>query len=239
MLVAMTRSVVVVLLAMSSLARAQPAPAGQPDPGQPPAGQPAPGQPPAGQPPAGQPAPGQPPPQTIPVPARTGVMAHRWSVAVGIGIESLTPKVDNGATTGFASLELTGRFRPWRAIEFGLALDLGTAGNLGSSGLYGDFRYRFMAEKPINVFAMVGLGIGSAYDRNTTVGEEKQGRGAFRIGGGGEWRFDTFALTAELRLFAIGENPKVTTTTPRSTGNDIARYQVSGASFVLGAAYYF
>jgi hypothetical protein len=169
-------------------------------------------------------------------------MAHRWSVAVGLGIESMTPKVDNGAngaTTGFATLELTGRFRPWRAIEFGLALDLGTAGNLMSSGLYGDFRYRFMAEKALNVFALAGLGFGSAYDRNTQVAEEKQARGALRIGGGVEWRFDAFALTAEVRLFGLGENKKVVTTTPRSDGNDLARYSTSGGALVLGATYYF
>jgi hypothetical protein len=181
-----------------------------------------------------------PPPNAVPLsPTRVGVMANRWAVDVGLGLASMTPKVDGGVSAGLVTFELSGRYRAWRPIEFGLSLGAGTAGNISATSLFLDFRYRFWAERPFNIFAGASLGVASAYDKTTATDITKRGRGALRFIGGVEWRFDTLALTADVRLFGIGENLDAPTGGPLTQGDLLARYGIGGAAFVLGATYYF
>ena len=58
-------------------------------------------------PPAKETPPAQPP---APPPARSGVMARRWSVALALGSETLRSKLDDAPRVTFATLELAGRF---------------------------------------------------------------------------------------------------------------------------------
>jgi hypothetical protein len=177
----------------------------------------------------------QAPGEVAPQPTAT-VMARRWSVAASIGGESLTAKMDGAPPVGFGMLELAGRFRLRPAIEF--ALDLGLGGNQGIStaGIYLSFRYRFLAERPWNPYALFDLGVTSAADK-TGTDTEKKGRGSFRIGGGIERRIGNFGIEATLRLSGIAENTKVLDVQTR--GQQLARYGCSGAELVIGGSYYF
>jgi len=176
----------------------------------------------------------QAPGQIAPQPA--GVMARRWSVAASLGAESLKAGDSGAQSVGFGVLELSGRFRLRPAIEF--ALDLNAGGNQGIStaGLYLEFRYRFMAERPWNPYALFDLGVASAADKSGTD-TEKKGRGSFRIGGGIERRIGNFGVEATLRLIGIAENTKVLAIQTR--GQELARYGDSGAELIIGGAYYF
>jgi hypothetical protein len=166
-------------------------------------------------------------------------MANRWAVAVGLGLASITPKVDGAPSTGLVMFELSGRYRAWRPIEFGLSLGGATAGNITSSSLFLDFRYRFWAERPFNIFAGASVGAMTAFDKTNASDAAKRGRGALRFIGGVERRFDTLALTAEVRLFGIGENPDAMMPGPLSVGDMLAQFGVGGGALVLGATYYF
>jgi hypothetical protein len=221
------------LFAMISVAHAQPATAPAGDPGPPaPAAPIAPAAPtPSGAAPA--------PPGMVPAepsPARF----RRWSVALALGTESMRAKPDDAPTLAVATVELAGRFRLKPAIEFALVLGGGgsTNGSFSTSSIMADFRYRFLADRPLNVYAMAGLGIASAYGKDPTD-FEKKGRGAFRIGGGGELRFDALAAFAELRLYGIGENKEVPDPAAPTTRYELARFSVSGVALVLGLTYYF
>ena len=169
-------------------------------------------------------------------PQPPGVMARRWSVALGLGPESLKAQTAGAQSVGFGVLEIAGRFRLRPAIE--LALDLNAGGNQGIStvGLYLEVRYRFMAERPWNPYALFDLGIASAADK-TGTDTEKKGRGSFRIGGGIERRIGSFGVEATLRLIGIAENRSVTAIQTR--GQELARYGDSGAELVIGGSYYF
>jgi len=176
----------------------------------------------------------QAPGQVAPQPE--GVMARRWSVAASLGAESLTAKTDGAKSVGFGVLELSGRFRLRPAIEF--AFDLNAGGNQGIStaGLYLEFRYRFMAERPWNPYALFDLGIASAADK-TGTDTEKKGRGSFRIGGGIERRIGNFGVEATLRLIGIAKNTSATVL--QTQGQQLAHYGDSGAELVIGGSYYF
>ena len=177
-----------------------------------------------------------------PVVRRPGVMLRRWSISVGLGAESMHAKQPvNSPTVGFATFELAGRFRIVPAVELGLSLGGGGAfeGKFSSGKLAIDFHYRFLAEQLMNVYALASLGVGSVYRKDNATDAERKGRGMLQIGAGGELRFDALALTAELRLFGIGENPDVPEAIPSTTAYELSRYGVSGAALVLGATYYF
>jgi hypothetical protein len=170
------------------------------------------------------------------VPSAESVMARRWSVAMSLGGESLKAGTDGAKAVGFGMLELSGRFRLRPAIEF--ALDLAAGGNQGIStaGLYLEVRYRFMAERPWNPYALFDLGVASAADK-TGTDTEKKGRGSFRIGGGIERRIGNFGVEATLRLVGVAENRSVIAIQTR--GQELARYGDSGAELVLGGSYFF
>ena len=169
-------------------------------------------------------------------PASEGVMANRWSVAASLGGESLTAKVDGAKAVGFGTLELAARFRLRPSIEF--ALDFNGGGNQGIStaGVYLEFRYRFLAERPWNPYALFDLGIASAADKNGTD-TEKKGRGSLRIGGGIERRIGHFGIEATLRLTGIATNPEMIVV--RTAGQQLAVYGDSGAQLLIGGSYYF
>jgi len=126
------------------------------------------------------------------------------------------------------------------AFELGLAFTGGGAaeGDLTTGGLYIEGRYRFLAERPWNIFLLASLGVASvAPDKGSEL--EKRGRGSLRLGGGLERRFGAFALEATLRMVGIGENEDVPLMTPVTNDNAMTRLGVSGGTFSLGALYYF
>jgi hypothetical protein len=184
-------------------------------------------------------APGEAPAAPAAPAART-VMANRWAVALDLGSIGLTPKTSGADTTSFGMLELSGRFRIRPAIEVGLMVfGGGSAGNLSTSGLFADFRYRFLADRPWNVYALAGFGVVSAADKMDSSTETK-GRGAVRIGGGVERRFEHFALQAELRFVAVAQNRDVEATDSVTTqAYLLERYGLGGGSLSIGASYYF
>jgi hypothetical protein len=169
-----------------------------------------------------------------------GVMESRWAVDLALGGASLRPK---GATegTGFGVLGLAGRFRLRPAMELALGLAFGgssrDAVDLSMGALYGEFRYRFRAEQPWNVFVLGGLGVGSIARKGGTDAERK-GRGMLRLGGGVERRFGSFALEATLAGIAIAEDTDVPAIGAPDIGDAFARYGVSGLALTLGATYY-
>ena len=181
-------------------------------------------------------APGQTPQQA----AAPSVMDDRWAVALGLATEGLKPRTPGAQNVQFAGLELGGRFRYRPAIEFALSLVLlGSKGDIGSGGLWADFRYRFYAERPWNPFALVGLGVQSAAGKNDGDTATK-GRGALRLGGGIERRFGSFAAFAELKLVSIAHNPDVVEpATGISNQYLLERYGDGGLELSLGGTYYF
>ena len=184
-------------------------------------------------------APGQMPAAPAPAPDAVPVMADRWAVGLAIGSLGLTPQTSGAATTSFGMLELGGRWRVLPAIEIGLSLfGGGSDPNLSASGLFADFRYRFRADRPWNVFALAGIGVVSAGDKDGTS-DEKAGRGALRAGVGVERRFAHLALEAELRLVAVAKHDGLPMSDIESTSYNLERYGLRGGSLTFGANYYF
>jgi len=189
-----------------------------------------------------QPYPGQQPPgMQPPPPARRSVMAKRWAIGVDVGPESYEPDTMDSTKTEFGQLELAGRYRITVPIELGLALHLAASKDISAGGFYVDFRYRFRAEQPLNVYLLGGLGILSVAHKDSSD-DAKQGRGSLRFGVGGEYRWNWFALILELRLVGVGENKDLGALPPGSTepvDYQLSRYKLSGASFAMGANFYF
>jgi hypothetical protein len=197
------------------------------------AGQPA---PPDSTPPAVAPA--APPTAPLP-PARAGVMANRWGLMVGLGVQALKSSDDgSGDNIAFATYEIGGRFRIIPSIEVALTIAAGANHDDSYNGLWADFRYRFLAERPWNIYAYLGFGVGSAAAKNAPD-DETHGRGSLRFGGGVERRFDVFSLSAELRILAFGENSQAPVAVPENTPSELAHDGLSGLGLVLGATYYF
>lgn len=180
------------------------------------------------------------PATAAPAASPAGVMASRWAIDLALGGWSLRPK---GASegTGFGALGLAGRFRLRPAMELALGLALGGGSrdgvDLSMGALYGEFRYRFRAERPWNVFVLGGLGVASVA-RKSGSDAERKGRGMLRLGGGVERRFGSFALEATLAGIAVAEDPDVPATGAPDLGDAFARYGVSGIALMLGATYY-
>ncbi len=244
----MVRRALMFVLASGSIAHAQ-APAQEPalPPPGPSPDQPAPPQPaPSPAPPPATPAAApttpasaaqlQSPAMQPPPPAPPTVMAKRWAIGLDLGPESLQP--DGGSKVGFQQLELAGRFRIRPAIEIGLALHLAGSKDIGAGGLYADVRYRFMAEQKLNVYVLGGLGVLAVAHENATE-QAKQGRGSLRVGVGGEYRWNWFALIAELRLVVVGENEDLGPTMTETVDYQLSRYKLSGGSLAVGANFYF
>lgn len=171
-------------------------------------------------------------------PPRPSVMDRRWAIGVDVGPESYRADVDGAQKVEFGQLELAGRYRIRKAIELGLALHLGGSNQIGLGGLYVDFRYRFMAEQKLNVYALASLGVLSVAHEDASE-TEKKGRGSLRIGGGGEYRWSWFALALELRLVGVGENKDLAAMPMETVGYQLARSKLSGGSLALGANFYF
>src|SRR4051812_44951353 len=112
---------------------------------------------------AGAQAPGAQAPVVVPPPPTSHVMERRWSVSAGLGWEQLQVKASsgNGAKITFGTLDLSGRFRVIRTVDVGLGLIGGGAkgddGSVVTSGFFIDGRYRFLAEKPWNIYLGGGL----------------------------------------------------------------------------------
>jgi hypothetical protein len=181
----------------------------------------------------------QPPGEAQPQqPQPPSVMDRRWSIHAGIGSLGLRPDRDGTDNTSFGIIDLDGRFRIRRWIDVGLSLyGGGTKGDIGTGGLYIDGRYRFLAERPWNVFALLSLGVASVSDKQATE-DEKRGRGSVRIGVGVERRFRVWALDLQLRIQGIAKNKDVDTV-PMTLADDLAKSKLTGGSLTLGGTFYF
>ncbi|HEX5059297.1 MAG TPA: hypothetical protein VFV99_08060 [Kofleriaceae bacterium] len=168
-------------------------------------------------------------------------MAKRWAIGVDVGPESYKPDADNAQRTEFGQFELAARYRIRAPIELGLALHLAGSKDISAGGLYVDFRYRFLAEQPLNLYGLAGLGVLAVAHKDASD-DARQGRGSLRLGIGGEYRWNWFALILEVRLVAVGENKDLGALppgTPEPVDYQLSRYSLSGASFALGANFYF
>jgi hypothetical protein len=182
-----------------------------------------------------QPYPGQ---QVIqPAPPST-VMAKRWAIGVDVGPESYEPDAMNADKTEFGQLELAARYRIRAPIELGLAVHMAGSKDISAGGLYVDFRYRFRAEEPLNVYLLGGLGVLAVAHKDASDAA-KQGRGSLRLGVGGEYRWNWFALIVELRLVGVGENKDLPAMSPETVDYQLSRYKLSGGSLAMGANFYF
>lgn len=166
-------------------------------------------------------------------------MANRWGLMVGLGVQSLKSGDDgDGQNIGFATYEIGGRFRIIPSIEVALTIAAGANHDDSYSGLWADFRYRFLAERPWNIYAYLGFGAGSAAAKNASD-DETHGRGSLRLGGGVERRFDVFSLSAELRVLVLGQNSQAPVAVPPTPESELAHDGLSGLGLVIGATYYF
>jgi hypothetical protein len=165
-------------------------------------------------------------------------MDKRWAIGLDVGPETFRADVDGAQQVEFGQFEIAARYRVRKPIELGLALHGGGSRGLGMGGLYFDFRYRFMAEQKLNVYALGSLGVLSVSQENAPEAEAR-GRGSLRLGGGVEYRWNWFALAAELRLVGVGENKDLPRMPMESVGYQLARSKLSGGSFAMGANFYF
>ena len=176
-----------------------------------------------------------------PAPPRT-VMSRRWAFGLDVGPESYEPDAMSAQTTDFGQVELAIRYRVRKAIELGLALHAAASKDIGAGGFYFDFRYRFRAEEPLNVYALASLGV-LGVGHNDASEEARQGRGSLRLGVGGEYRWSWFALILELRVVGVGENKDLADDPMRPpvepVDYQLSRYKLSGASLAIGANIYF
>ena len=169
-------------------------------------------------------------------------MTRPFSVSLGLGIENLRATAGDrlGAQLGF--LELAGHYRIKRFLQLGLVLHGGGVEYMGTrlstGGLYIDARFRFFAEKKFNLYVDGALGVRSV-SRTDASDIESRGRGALRVGVGGELRLTWVGLFAELMLHAVGQNPDVPTVAPSNVSYEMARYPLTGAALALGATLYF
>ena len=163
-----------------------------------------------------------------------GVMANRWAIDVGLGVQSLKT---NDNDIGFVTYEIGARFRIIRSLEIALTIAAGANHADSFGGLWADVRYNFMAERPWNVFAYFGLGVGSASAKDADS-DDSHGRGALRLGAGIERRFDVFSISAELRVLGFGANNQ-STPVDTSPESELAAESASGIGLVIGSTYYF
>jgi len=172
---------------------------------------------------------------------KASVRDRPWSITFGIGGMDLSAKTEPEETkTALTVIDLAAHYRITPAIQLGLSINAGGAakGNVSAGGIYIDFRYRFLAERPWNVYAIASLGSMSAADKEGTE-EEKKGRGSLRFGLGGERRFKRFGIWAELRAGGVAENKDVPVPFVATAEWNFARYGLSFGTFTLGGTFYF
>ncbi len=179
----------------------------------------------------------QAPGQVAPEPASV-VMERPWSIALSLAAMSAKPH-DIQHSVGLGAFELAGAYRLRPSIQLGLSLAGGGGENntLSTGALWANFRYRFMAEQPWNVLALASVGVASVYGNNAPDVDRK-GRGALRIGGGVEHRWQAWALEADLVVFAIAQNTAVPDQVTPTTEYDVARYGLTGVALSLGGTFY-
>jgi hypothetical protein len=201
-------------------------------------------------------APGMTPPQPAADPCACGggesAMARRFSIGLAVGSLSLAPESDPNAAEQFGIAQLAVRWRATLHIELELSLAGGQQqladGSQGSlkvgSGTIAA-RYRFNPEQRWNWWLMIGAGGTTvAYDGATQAELDAAQRPHGMLGIGLERRFHVFALQAEARAIAVGDNSSsgdtimptkgsIGTIAPASSGKQ------SGGSLTLGLSYYF
>lgn len=179
------------------------------------------------------------PPVTAPVapPSATpqGVMANRWAIDVGLGLQSLNT---TASAIGFISYDLSVRFRIIRPLEVALVFGAGANHADQYDALWVDARYNFMAERPWNIYVHLGLGGGAAAAKNPTEGDGS-GRATLRLGVGLERRFDVFSISAEVRALTFGRNNSASQIGIETPESDLAANSATGIGFVVGSTYYF
>lgn len=193
-------------------------------------------------------APAPPPEACEPRPA---VMDNRWAVGFSLGGMSIAPSDVPDDQTHFTVGELALRFRATLHLELELAVGGGRErtpdnmdGDLQVTTAALAMRYRFRAEEHWNWFVMGGLG-GAAIARHDATSQERDDatQPMFVAGVGTEYRFDRFALQAELRGFGLGvarkDDPTWVPEMATTGGSNSADIQRSGASLSLGLSFYF
>jgi hypothetical protein len=186
------------------------------------------------------------------------VMANRWAVGLGLGSLSLAPKDSPDAKTDYAIGELSIRFRATYHLELEAAFGGGrqqqkdgSQGNLEAHTGVLAARWRFAPSQHWNWWLMGGVGGVQVAPHGSTDQQFKDTeRPMGEFGIGLERRFQQFALHVELRAVGVGprndnsqtapQPVKQTMTTnppapPAMTTDD----HLQGGQLTIGASYYF
>lgn len=176
-------------------------------------------------------------------------MADRFAVNVNLGGFSIAPEgADEGQETDFSVAELQLRFRATRRLEVFLAfaggrqqLDNDEQGELAMDQVTLGLRFNFRPEHHWNWYLMGGFGstLIAPHDTPEDAREDmRRGHGVFGIGL--EHRWQSFALSAELRGIAVSEDEEMVSTQPvRFDGNLMDGRELGGGQFTLGGSFYF
>jgi len=195
--------------------------------------------------------PGSTPPAAAPAPEASDaihVLDDPWSVHLALWFGSVTPRVSGAENIPLAGLDIEGRYRLREPIELALSIHAGggadpngnDANSVSFGGLFVDARWRFMYDRPWNIAATAGLGIVAAAAKEMATDDEKQGRGALRVGAALEHRWTHWAIELDFRLMAVLKNDSVTTIdVPTQRTYNAARYGLTGANLAIGGSYYF
>jgi len=190
-------------------------------------------------------------------------MRSRFSIGVNVGGMGVTVDDDEtGTETQFRTAEFTLAYRLGRRVDLQLLLsggrqelEDGEDGDLAMGGGTLAVRYHFRPERKLNWYLMFGLGT-TVIERADSTKEQRDA--AYRphaaFGVGLEYRFNHFALNAEIRGVGMGEREDamdVPTTTPvpepggrnplppDTTSDPRFGQSLSGGQFTLGASFYF
>jgi opacity protein-like surface antigen len=220
------------------------------------------------QPPPVQPSyqPYQPAPVVVADPCGSCIdpMRSRFSVGVNVGGMGVTVDEDEtGTETQFRTAELAIAYRLTRRVDLQLILsggrqelEDGEDGDLAMGGGTLAARYHFRPDRKLNWYVMFGLGT-TVIERADSTKEQRDA--AYRphaaFGIGAEYRWNHFALNAEIRGVGMGEREDamdVPTTTPvpepggrdplpptNTTSDPRFGQSLSGGQFTLGASFYF
>jgi hypothetical protein len=199
----------------------------------------------------------QPPSDTAPVepvvlqPVReVEPMADRFAINVNLGGFSVAPDgAEEGQETNFSVAELQLRFRATRRLEVFLAfaggrqqLDNDEEGELAMDQVTLGLRFNFRPEHHWNWYLMGGFGSTLIAPHDTPEeARDDMRRGHAVFGIGLEHRWQSFALSAELRGIAVekDEDMVVTQDLPIRDGNLMDGRELGGGQFTLGGSFYF